>query len=260
MSIATVMASPDANSEGLAGSSGDALRYDHATSTSREDPNEVPGILRLWMPEHVRVLDVGCGTGALTLRATTGKHNDVIAIEPDAVRADVARSRGLKVICGLLDDSVIAEHGPFDVVVLSDVIEHVAAPSQMLELAARALKPQGVIIASVPNVAHWTVRARLLLGRFDYTPTGIMDATHLRWFTRKSLRSLFESCDLRVTDLTVAAGTWMPEYRKLPFSLMPQRLRHFIIRRLTSMFPTLFGCQIVLRATYTPQHRDAAAT
>jgi methionine biosynthesis protein MetW len=240
--------SPDTHAHGLVSSGAEALRYDQGVTVAKEDPHEVPGILRLWMPEGVRVLDVGCGTGALTLRATQGKGNDVVAVEPDATRADVARSRGLHVLCGLLDERFVKTQGPFDVIMFSDVIEHVAAPSEILELSARILSKDGCIIASVPNVAHWTVRFRLLFGRFDYTAVGIMDATHLRWFTRKSLLRLFEACDLRVTDIAMTAGIWLPEYAKFPFKLVPVRLRRFMVQRLTAMFPTLFGCQIMVRA------------
>lgn len=204
------------------------------------------------MPQGVRVLDVGCGTGALTLRATRDKGNEVVAVEPDPTRADVARSRGLDVICGILDDAFVATQRPFDVIIFSDVIEHVAAPSQLLDLASRALRPDGIIIASVPNVAHWTVRLRLLFGRFDYAAVGIMDATHLRWFTRNSLFRLFDACDLKVTDVTMTAGIWMSEYSKFPFSLLPRRVRKFVVRHLVGMFPTLFGCQMVIRAVHAP--------
>lgn len=242
--------SPDGNAAGLIGPGASALRYDQGIPLGNEDPHEVPGILRRWMPERVRVLDVGCGTGALTVRTTREKNNDVVAVEPDPTRADVARSRGLNVVCGFLDERFVVAHRPFDVIVFSDVIEHVAAPSQILELATKALSKDGVILASVPNVAHWTVRLRLLFGRFDYTSIGIMDATHLRWFTRKSLRRLFEACDLQVTDITMTPGAWMPEYAKFPFRLLPGRVRSWAIRHLTDMFPTLFGCQIVVRAVH----------
>ncbi|HEX7884492.1 MAG TPA: class I SAM-dependent methyltransferase [Phenylobacterium sp.] len=252
--------SPDAHAEGLVSSGTEALRYDQGTSVIKEDPYEVPGIVRSWMPEHVRVLDVGCGAGALTLRTTRDKNNVVVGVEPDATRADVARSRGLDVVWGALDDRFVEAQKPFDVILFSDVIEHVAAPSQILALATRILARDGSIIASVPNVAHWTVRLRLLFGRFDYTSVGIMDATHLRWFTQRSLRRLFEACGLQVTDVTVAAGTWMPEYARFPFTLLPDRLRKFAVHRLTAMFPTLFGCQIVIRAVRAPASPPASGS
>lgn len=244
----TVLKSPDAHAEGLVSSAAEALRYDQGTVAANEDPYELPGILKSWMPERARVLDVGCGTGAVTLRATHGKGNDIVGVEPDVVRAGVAQSRGLKIICGVLDEDLVATLESFDVILLSDVIEHVAAPSELLDLATRALAKEGVILASVPNVAHWTVRFGLLFGRFDYASVGIMDATHLRWFTMKSLQRLFEARGLRITDATVTAGLWMQEYKSFPLNLIPGRIRRPLVQRLTRVFPTLFGCQLVVRA------------
>jgi len=209
------------------------------------------------MPENVRVLDVGCAAGALTLRTTRGKHNDVIGIEPDPTRADVAKSRGLNVICGLLDQDFISANKPFDVIMFSDVLEHVAAPGPLLALASQALAKDGVILASVPNVAHWTVRLNLLFGRFEYASWGIMDATHLRWFTMKSARRLFEAQGFQVTHMSTSAGTWMLEYRNLPLKLVPGPLQRLVVRTLSRVLPTLFGAQIVIRARRVGQLTSA---
>lgn len=168
---------PDAHGAGLVVGRLDPLRY----SGQSDDPTEVPGMLRALMPELVRVLDVGCGTGSVTAVANGGKGNDVLAIEPDADRSAVARERGIEVFCGFLDEEFIARKGPFDVIVFSDVLEHLPSPDAMLKLAISGLRPGGIILASVPNVAHWSVRLNLLFGRFNYTETGLCDATHLRW-------------------------------------------------------------------------------
>jgi SAM-dependent methyltransferase len=91
--------SPDFHRTGLVEGRLDPLRY----NSQSDDPREVPGILRALMPEHVRVLDVGCGTGSVTLVANRGKGNQVLAIEPDAQRSAIARARGIEVLCGFLD-------------------------------------------------------------------------------------------------------------------------------------------------------------
>ena len=171
---------PDASARSLVAAPVEALRYDWDFD---ETPHEVPAIMREWMPEGVRVLDVGCATGALTSVVNRGKGNQVLGVEPDASRARAANAHDIEVVCGVLDDELCRSRGPFDVIVLADVLEHVPAPADLLDLAHEALRPAGLILVSVPNVAHWTVRAKLLLGRFDYAPSGIMDATHLRWFT-----------------------------------------------------------------------------
>jgi SAM-dependent methyltransferase len=204
--------------------------------------------MRAWMPEHSRVLDIGCGSGTVTLEANRDKSNAVLCIEPDHARAAISASRGLEVICALADEELLRERGPFDVIVFSDVLEHLSAPADLIEMAATALAPGGFIMASVPNVAHWTVRLKLLFGRFDYTSSGIMDATHLRWFTRKTITSLFESQGLRVTALAPTAGAWMGTYEKFPFGMLPWRMRDTLVTSLARGLPTLFGCQYVIKA------------
>lgn len=200
------------------------------------------------MPSSVRVLDVGCGTGSVTEIANRGRGNTIVAIEPDRQRAEIAQSRGISVHVGLLDEKFLAQNRPFDVVMSSDVLEHVAAPAQLLKLMTRALVPGGILIVSVPNVAHWSVRLNLLRGRFDYEPVGIMDATHLRWFTKKTLTALLEMNGLSIIDIRQTAGTDLPIYQRGLLRRLPSRAKVPAIRSLTKSFPLLFGVRHVVKA------------
>ena len=85
-------------------------------------------MLRQLIPQGARVLDIGCGTGSLTIAATKGLGADILGIEPDPQRAELARSRGLDVVCGNVDRDLLRERGPFDVIILADVLEHLAEP------------------------------------------------------------------------------------------------------------------------------------
>lgn len=107
---------------------------------------------------------------------------------------------------------------------------------------------RGAVLASVPNVAHWTVRLRLLQGRFEYAESGIMDATHLRWFTADTVRRLFASAGYRVQTMVGSAGLWLPEYRRGLWRCVPQRIRRPAIRRAVQLLPGLFACQHVVKA------------
>lgn len=234
--------SPDHHGEGLLERSLEALRYDGQS----DDPFEVAGILRSMMPSNVRVLDVGCGTGSVTLIANRDRGNTVLAIEPDPERAAVARARGLSVHNGLLDEAFLAEHGGFDVVMSSDVIEHTVAPAEFVQMMARALRPGGLLLISVPNVAHWSVRLNLLFGRFDYEPTGIMDATHLRWFTSRTIAELVDRAGFEILELRQTAGTELSVYQNRLLRRAPGRNR--VIRFLARALPRLFGCQHVVKA------------
>jgi methionine biosynthesis protein MetW len=237
------VSSPDRNAAGLTGAPIEALRYDGHSS----HPLEVAGMLRSLMPAGVRVLDVGCGTGSVTLIANRDRGNIVIAVEPDAQRAEVARSRGLAVHIGYLDECFVAANGPFDVVIAADVLEHTPNPTELLEMMKRAIKPDGILLISVPNVAHWSVRLNLLFGRFDHEPTGIMDATHLRWFTARTIQSLFEQSGLQVVEMHQTAGTDLPVYCRGLLRHI-RRGRGAAIRSLTRAFPLLFGVQHVVKA------------
>lgn len=229
---------------GLTSASVDAARYESASY----DKGEVPFLIRSLMPDNVRVLDIGCGPGAVTLRINDGKNNAVIGLEPNIARASVARERGLDVIAAELSAAVIRDHGPFDVVVACDVLEHIPSPAPFLTLIASSLKPDGLLLLSTPNVAHWTVRLALLFGRFNYTPDGIMDATHVRWFTRKTLINLLLSQGFVIEAATASAGAWLPAYGKLPWRVMPRRIRSRLVREISVMTPTLFGCQHIVKA------------
>jgi SAM-dependent methyltransferase len=237
------LASPDDHAAGLTEGRLNALRYDGHS----DHPLEVAGMLHSFMPSHVRVLDVGCGTGSATLIANRDRGNTVISVEPDVRRAEVARSRGLTVHIGYLDETFLAANAPFDVVMASDVLEHTARPEELLKLMTRALKADGIVLVSVPNVAHWSVRLNLLLGRFDYEPMGIMDATHLRWFTSKSIAALFERCGLQLIEMRQTAGVELPVYGR-GFLRRFTRSKRYAIRGLTKALPLLFGVQHVLKA------------
>jgi len=150
--------------------------------------------------EHV-VLDVGCGTGAsLQLLREAGKCKRAIGIEyhPDA--AARARETLDEVYEGDVERMELPiKPGSVDVLLCLDVLEHLVDPWRTLVRLARLLRPGGVIVASIPNVRNYKVTLPLLFrGRFDYVESGILDRTHLRFFTRESARALIESTGARI--------------------------------------------------------------
>src|SRR4051812_40210561 len=168
---------PDGHSQGFLTKSVDPLRYDGQLN----DPDEVVGVIIDMIPPGARVLDVGCGTGSVSVQIIANGNATLVGVEPDEVRASKARERGVVVRSGILTPELIDDLGKFDIVLFADVLEHLPDPHSMLELAKTALAPGGRIVASVPNIAHWSVRSDLLRGKFNYRDWGIMDATHLRW-------------------------------------------------------------------------------
>jgi 2-polyprenyl-3-methyl-5-hydroxy-6-metoxy-1,4-benzoquinol methylase len=240
------MEAPDQNSLGLLTNTPHANRYENASI----DPDNVGAKLAVFIPKNSRILDVGCGTGSVSevIKKLTGAT--LVCIEPNPERAQAARDRGLTVFQGFLSDSFVEEHGPFDAVVFADVLEHLSNPAELVLMAKKGLKPGGSIVASVPNVAHWFVRIDLLAGHFDYQDCGIMDATHLRWFTRRSIREFFERLEFQVTGFDCTVNIELPDYRRrAPWRWMSVRFRKMVVRRLVVLCPNLFGCQHIVRAT-----------
>lgn len=151
-----------------------------------------------------RVLDIGCAEGALgkSLKQR-GMAQEVVGIELFKEAAKIAETRLDRVLCGdieALDWGALGlAEGTFDYILCGDVLEHLRDPWRVLTWLTSLLKNDGKLIASVPNVRHWSVIFPLLfLGRWTYRPHGIMDRTHLRFFTRKSAMQMFEDCGLKV--------------------------------------------------------------
>jgi SAM-dependent methyltransferase len=151
------------------------------------------------------VLDVGCG--AASLSAAYRKRNPrarLLGIDMDPDIAALATER----LDELASVDVEDDPMPFDVpegidcIIYGDVLEHLRDPWPVLQRQAEALRPDGVILICVPNLEHWSFAARLLTGTWDYEPSGLLDATHLRWFSLRSMREAlvkhgFAPCDVQ---------------------------------------------------------------
>lgn len=140
------------------------------------------------------ILEIGCGDGATgAVARAAGKAGHYLGIELMPEVAAQARTRLSEVITGNIEQLDLTPfHGQFDALIMSEVIEHLVDPWETLTRLLACVKPGGEIIASSPNVAHRKVIGDLIAGRFEYMSEGVMDRTHLRWFTPRSYRALFE--------------------------------------------------------------------
>lgn len=156
---------------------------------------------------HVQsILEVGCGEGNFALNFP---GTDYWGIEPVSKQANIAASKGLKILNGAYEDvSDQIPNGHFDLIACNDVIEHMIDPIGFLQNVKQKLKPTGKLIASIPNIRHITVLFKLLFnGEFDYEKSGIMDYTHLHFFTPRSFEKIAKSCgwDVEILEpLTIA--------------------------------------------------------
>lgn len=139
-----------------------------------------------------RVLDIGCGPGYL-LAPLAARGFQVVGVDRTAP-ATLPASAGF--VAADLNGELPTLEGCFDFVLLADVLEHLQHPERVVAWTLRCLKPDGRLLISVPNVAHLYVRWKLLWGAFDYRDRGILDRTHLRFFTRKSFTAFLDDCGL----------------------------------------------------------------
>lgn len=161
------------------------------------------GDLVVKLPEGARsVLDVGCSRGATAAPLRARGVERIVGIEPDPGDAAEAARVYDRVLAQPLEAVAAGEFSAeFDGVLFGDVLEHLVDPSDALVRVLPWLSPEGVVVASVPNVGNWTVVADLLAGRFDYVPYSILSGTHVRHFTRRTICDLFEASGFAVRSV-----------------------------------------------------------
>lgn len=186
------------------------------------------------------VLDMGCATGFIGEYLIKNKNCQVIGVELDEEEATLAKKRLSGVVITDLESydafsqiKKAARNKNFDIILATSVIEHLKDPNTFLLNIKKVIKPDGKIIISTPNIAHWTIVKSLLKGDFNYEEYGILDRTHVRFFTPKSFRKLFEENGFKVEDVQVDyVGGGYP------------KISSFLYR----LFPNLFAYQVLITA------------
>jgi 2-polyprenyl-3-methyl-5-hydroxy-6-metoxy-1,4-benzoquinol methylase len=172
------------------------------------------GLLRLWGDRRdATILDVGCGY-ATTSQRLRQLGNRVTGVESSPEAVSKAGERLDEVIAADLrrHEEVASrlQGRQFDAIIFADVLEHMDWPAPVLRSFLPYLAPGGTVIVSLPNVGNWSSRLGLLAGRFEYTDTGVLDRTHLRFFTKKSARRLIEDAGLQITRTSYTPGLVRP--------------------------------------------------
>jgi 2-polyprenyl-3-methyl-5-hydroxy-6-metoxy-1,4-benzoquinol methylase len=196
------------------------------------------------LPAGGALLDIGAGPGHLGA-AVAGHFGYVAGVEAD-VSTPPPPGVYHRWVAGAADPAAVWERS-FDAIVFADVLEHLGDPAPMLLAARRWIAPGGLLLVSLPNVANVTVRISLLAGRFEYADRGILDRTHLRFFTRRSARRAIEAAGFRIARVRatpVPAELALPALGRPPWSVAVRAMASGAAR----ILPTLFGYQFVFFA------------
>ncbi len=182
------------------------------------------------------VFDIGCGEGQLAA-ILTDKGCQVDGMDIKLDRVSDSRHHYKNLLEGNIETFDFNRHArKYDVVVFSDVLEHLQSPEKVLQQATLLLKDKGKAVISLPNVAYYSNRLALLFGRWEYQDEGILDRTHLRFFTLVTGRELVESCGYVVREMVA----------ELP--VIPARWKRCIFSLACQMRPSLFAIGWVIEA------------
>ncbi|MDU1906254.1 MAG: class I SAM-dependent methyltransferase [Dysgonomonas sp.] len=157
-----------------------------------------------FIPDNIkRTLEVGCALGNFSANLKDKKNTESWGIEMEEKVAEVAQSKLDKVIIGAFEDVYTQLPSQyFDCIFFNDVLEHMAYPEDCLTKVKGSLAPDGHIVASIPNVRYIEVLIDLVFRKdWEYKNSGVMDKTHLRFFTKKSMIRMFEKCGYKVKSI-----------------------------------------------------------
>ncbi len=191
-----------AHSGDLARLEATALAFVYDTTVNPDAKNNAHAYALGMIGYNKAVLEVGCATGYIS-KVMTERGCNVTGIELDPDAACLAQKWLERVVVGNIDEGSVwdeVDDESFDAVIFGDVLEHLRDPLGALRAAVRKLKPTGIVVTSLPNVAHGDVRLSLLKGNFTYNETGLLDKTHIRFFTLETIRTLLREAGLVIVD------------------------------------------------------------
>ena len=231
-----------------------SLQFDEERALVYSEPFDIHAVnssraqVYRFVPENSRVLDVGCACGDLGYALVTHKKCEVWGIEGNEGSANVARKLGVYKNIAVVDlNSVSTEsfsnyNEKFDAIVFGDVLEHLSDPENILTIFKKYLRPGGYFVVSLPNISHLSIKAQILFDDWEYTDVGLLDRTHIRFFTYKTILALLSKLNLQIDSLSYTVQGDNVLQGGKTFRKLPKCVRFFIYKN-----PYSFVFQYVMK-------------
>jgi len=163
-----------------------------------------PDLLRLIPTSSKSLIEIGCSSGALAREfKLISPECDYFGIEIDPNYAALARRFCDKTICLDIEDAgedFFISNRTRDCWIFGDTLEHLKNPYGVLDEIRKVIPQTGSVVACIPNAQHWSIQLKLSVGDFRYEETGLLDKTHLRWFTRQTIMEMFKNSGFEVIE------------------------------------------------------------
>lgn len=207
------------------------LKYEHLLDMDTENS---ASIILKELVSGSKVLELGPATGYMTRYMTEELGCEVYCIEMDPQAAKIASKYCVKMIVADLEDlswTLQLEGEKFDYIIFADVLEHLRNPKAVLKQSIHYLNTNGSIITSIPNIAHNSVVMEMLEGKFEYRELGLLDNTHVRFFTKRSIISLLDECGLcPIKWMSTVVGPEETEFRQ-SYDFFPEHIQNYLIEK-----------------------------
>lgn len=233
----------------------DGQRY--KISQEFNNPEDTHAMVFNHITENAVVLDIGCACGDLGVALKDVKNCQMYGLEYVAESVKIAMETGAykEVHQFNLDELTEADfpdyQGKFDYIVCGDVLEHLRYPMDILKILKRYLKKGGYIVASIPNVAHMSVKSNLLVNDFTYTPVGLLDETHIHLFTYKSIAEGLSTLNLRINNCQFTMQPQNGLQPHDPYPLLPEDIKAFLFYDWHS-----YVCQYVMKISVSDDNNE----
>jgi predicted TPR repeat methyltransferase len=167
-------------------------------------------LLKLIPANCTKILDVGCGEGLLGAKLKEFRNDiDLYGVEMFDLAAEKAEGRYTKIFRGDVEKIDISNYkNYFDCIIYGDVLEHLIDPWQLLKKHRESLNDCGFVIASIPNVQYYKIIFDLIMGKWTYQNQGIMDQTHLRFFTKESIKNMYSFAGYDILNISGNLCGW----------------------------------------------------